>query len=420
MATIQKLSRDLLKRTSRGTRLFSVQSIKESPIGLNFTFSDTDKEIQQVVKKFTREEITPVAAQYDKTGEFPYEILKKAWSLGIINGTVPEHCGGLGYNVVTSCIIDQELAYGCTGISTAINSSGLSNAPLITAGTKELQKKYLGRMIEEPLVSAFCMTEPGTGSDAAGIKTRAEKKGDEWVINGQKMWITSGGVADWYYVLARTNDDPKASISKAFTGFIVERNTPGVTPGRKEWNMGQRASDTRGITFEDVRVPKENVVGEVGGAYKVIAKAFDYTRILVSAIATGLAERCLDEASKYAIERKTFGLPIYQHQAVAMMLADMAVGVELCRLSWMKGAWEYDQGVRNTYTAAIAKCFAGDMVNKIATDAVQVFGGNGYNSEYPVEKLMRDAKIFQIYEGTSQIQKLIISKSVIDKVKQSN
>ncbi|KAL3275512.1 hypothetical protein HHI36_020271 [Cryptolaemus montrouzieri] len=417
MATIQKLTRDLL-RSNWGTRLFSAQTTKDSPIGINFAFSDTDKEIQDVARKFSREEIIPVAAHYDKTGEYPYDLLKKAWSLGIINGTIPEHCGGLNNSSVTSCLIDEELAYGCTGIATAINSSGLGQAPLIISGTKEQQKKYLGRLIEEPLVSSFCLTEPGTGSDAAAIKTKAEKKGDEWVINGQKMWITNAGVANWYFVLARTDNDPKASIGKAFTGFIVERNTPGITPGRKEWNMGQRASDTRGITFEDVRVPKENVLGEVGGGFKIVMKTFDYTRPSVAASCTGLAQRCLDEASKYSTERKTFGVPICQHQAVAMMLADMAVAVELSRLSSLKSAWEYDMGLKNTYIASIAKYYAADMVNQVASNAVQIFGGNGYNSEYPVEKLMRDAKIFQIYEGTSQIQSLIISRCVIDRAKQ--
>lgn len=202
----------------------------------------------------------------------------------------------------------------------------------------------MGRLLEEPLVAAYCVTEPGAGSDVNGIRTRAEKKGDEYIINGQKMWITNGGVANWYFLLARTNPDPKAPASKAFTGFIVERETPGVTPGRKELNMGQRASDTRGITFEDVRVPKENVLIAEGAGFKIAMGTFDKTRPPVAAGAVGLAQRCLDEATKYSLERKAFGVPIAYHQAVAFMLADMAIGVETSRLAYYRAAWEVDQG----------------------------------------------------------------------------
>lgn len=274
--------------------------------------------------------------------------------------------------------------------------------------------------MEEPLVAAYGVTEPSAGSDVGGIKSRAVKKGDEYILNGQKMWITNGGVANWYFVLARTSDDPKAPASKAFTGFIVEREWAGVTPGRKEINMGQRASDTRGITFEDVRIPKENVLLGEGQGFKIAMGVFDKTRPPVAAGATGLAQRCLDESLKYSLERKTFGVPIAQHQAVQFMLADMAMGVELSRLAFWRAAWEIDQGRRNSYEASIAKCFAADTANKIASDAVQIFGGNGFNSEYPVEKLMRDAKIYQIYEGTSQIQRIIISRNMFERAKQMN
>ncbi|CAB3376228.1 Hypothetical predicted protein [Cloeon dipterum] len=229
------------------------------------------------------------------------------------------------------------------------------------------------------------------------------------------MWITNGGVANWYFLLARTNPDPKAPASKAFTGFIVEREFPGVTPGRKEINMGQRCSDTRGITFEDVRIPKENVLLGEGAGFKIAMGTFDKTRAPVAAGATGLAQRAFTEATKYALERKAFGVPIATHQAVAFMLAEMAIGVETSRLAWMRAAWEVDQGRRNSYYASIAKALAGDVANKCAADAVQIFGGNGFNSDYPVEKLMRDAKIYQIYEGTAQIQRLIISRQLIER-----
>ncbi|XP_022832328.1 probable medium-chain specific acyl-CoA dehydrogenase, mitochondrial isoform X3 [Spodoptera litura] len=388
--------------------------------GMCFELSEEQKALQDLARKFTREEIVPVAAQYDKTGEYPWPIVKKAWEIGLMNGHIPEHCGGMNMDVFDGCMVAEELAFGCTGIMTAMEASGLGQMPVIIAGNKEQQKKYLGRLVEEPIVAAYCVTEPGAGSDVAGVKTRAEKKGDEWIINGQKMWITNGGVANWYFVLARTNPDPKCPASKAFTGFIVERDWPGVTPGRKEQNMGQRASDTRGITFEDVRVPKENVLIEEGAGFKIAMGAFDKTRPPVAAGATGLAQRALTEATKYALERKTFGVPIARHQAVAFMLADMAIGVETARLAWMKAAWMADHGVRNTVLASVAKCHASEIANKAAADAVQIFGGNGFNTEYPVEKLMRDAKIYQIYEGTSQIQRLIISREIITNAMQTN
>jgi len=271
----------------------------------------------------------------------------------------------------------------------------------------------LGRLIEEFQICAYCVTEPSAGSDVAGIKTKAVKKGDHYVLNGQKMWITNGGVANWYFVLARSESDPKAPTNKAFTGFIVDRDTPGITVGRKELNMGQRASDTRGITFEDVVVPKENVLIEEGAGFKIAMGAFDLTRPPVAAGAVGLARRALDEATNYALERKTFGKRIIEHQSVAFILAEMAIGVELARMAYQRAAYEFDQGRRNTLYASIAKAYASDIANKNATDAVQIFGGNGFNTEYPVEKLMRDAKIFQIYEGTSQIQRVIISRELV-------
>ncbi|KAF7273477.1 medium-chain acyl-CoA dehydrogenase [Rhynchophorus ferrugineus] len=386
-------------------------------VGYNFELNETQREFQDTARKFAREEVIPLAPVLDKTGDYPWELLKKAHGLGLINCHIPEECGGLNMGVFDACIILEEIAYACTGIATALEGTSLGQTPVLLTGTPEQKKKYLGRLIEEPLVAAYCVTEPGAGSDVNGLKTRAEKKGDEYILNGQKMWITGGGVANWYFLLARTNPDPKCPANKAFTGFIVERDWPGVTPGRKEINMGQRASDTRGITFEDVRIPKENVLLGEGDGFKIAMQTFDKTRPPVACSATGLAQRCLDEASKYAIERKAFGTQIFNHQAVAFMLADMAIGVETGRLAWMKAAWETDHGIRNSYSAAVAKGYCADMANKCASDAVQVFGGNGFNSEYPVEKLMRDAKIFQIYEGTSQIQRLIISRHLMERAK---
>ncbi|EYC35292.1 hypothetical protein Y032_1083g3571 [Ancylostoma ceylanicum] len=265
-------------------------------------------------------------------------------------------------------------------------------------------------LASEPLIASYCVTEPGAGSDVSGVKTKAEQKGDEYILNGQKAWITGGGHAKWFFVLARSDPDPKTPAGKAFTAFVVDGDTPGIVRGKKEKNMGQRCADTRTITFEDVRVPKSNVLGSPGSGFKVAMSAFDMTRPGVAAGAVGLAWRALDESAKYALERKTFGTEIANHQAIQFMLADMAMNLELSRLATYKSAWDVDRKVRSSYYASIAKCFAADTANQAAANAVQIFGGNGFNSEYPVEKLMRDAKIYQIYEGTSQVIKRLHSR----------
>ncbi|CAK9803420.1 Probable medium-chain specific acyl-CoA dehydrogenase, mitochondrial [Anthophora plagiata] len=412
-------SRSVLKSVTyeKVVRAFSTKP--DYAARFSFELNDTQKEMQELARKFTKEEIIPVAAEYDTSGKYPWDIIKKAWSLGLLNKSIPQYCGGMEVGIFDGCLVGEEFAYGCTGIATAMEGSGLGQAPVIAYGTKEQHKKYLGRLLEEPLVAAYCVTEPSAGSDVAGIKTKAEKKGKEWIINGTKMWITNGGVANWYFLLTRTNPDPNTPVSKAFTAFIVERESEGVTPGRKEMNMGQRASDTRMITFEDVRVSEENVLGKEGEGFKIAMNTFDKTRPVVAASSVGLAQRALDEATKYAIERKTFNKTIAEHQAVAFMLADMSIGVETARLAWMKAAWAADQGLPTaTCLASIAKCYGGDVANKCATDAVQIFGGAGFNTEYPVEKLMRDAKIYQIYEGTAQIQRLIISRHLLNQAKQ--
>ncbi|XP_023223673.1 medium-chain specific acyl-CoA dehydrogenase, mitochondrial-like [Centruroides sculpturatus] len=387
--------------------------------GYNFQLTPEQEEYQQLARKFCREEIIPKAAHHDKTGEYPMDIIKKAWEVGLMNLSIPTKYGGAGLGCFDTCLIAEELAYGCTGIQTAMEANGLGQAPVILSGNEEQKKKYLGRMTAEPLICAYCVTEPGAGSDVAAIKTKAEKKGDKWILNGQKMWITNGGKANWYFVLARTDPDPKCPASKALTAFIVDADTPGLSHGRKEWNMGQRASDTRAVIFEDVAVPEENVLVGEGQGFKIAMAVFDKTRPPVASAAVGLAQRALDEATKYSMERKTFGKYLAEHQAIQFMLVEMTMGVETARLAWMRAAWMLERGERNTYWASIAKCLAGDVANKCATDAVQIFGGNGFNSEYPVEKLMRDAKIYQIYEGTAQIQRMIIAREYLKNAKQN-
>jgi acyl-CoA dehydrogenase len=379
---------------------------------IDFTFSDEQRQLQEMARKFTKEEITPRASHHDKTGDYPHEIIKKAWGIGLMNTHVPQDFGGLGLGVLEGCIITEELAYGCSGIATAMEANALASAPVIVAGSDELKKEFLGQLISEPLLAAYCVTEPGAGSDVVNIRTQAKKIGNEYVITGSKMWITNASVASWYFVLAVTDPTQK---HKGLTGFVVPAHTPGITVGKKEWNMGQRASDTRGITFDQVKIPEKYRLGQDGDGFKIAMSAFDHTRPTVSSAAVGIAKRALDESVQYASERKAFGQLIAGFQAISFMIADMAKDIEAARLLVQKAAWLIDHGQRNTKFAAFAKAFCADVVMRATIDAVQIFGGYGYSEEYPVEKLMRDAKIYQIYEGTSQIQRLIIAKEIFDR-----
>ena len=379
---------------------------------IDFSLTEEQQALQELARKFAREEMAPKAAHHDETGEFPREVAKKAWELGLMNTHVPPEYGGMGLGTLDGCIITEELAWGCTGIATAMEANALASAPVIVAGNEEQKKEFLGRLTSEPLFAAYGVTEPGAGSDVAGIRTKARKVGDEYVIDGSKAWITNGGVANWYFVLAYTDPEKK---HRGMSGFIVPADTPGITVGKKEWNLGQRASDTRGLTFEEVKVPAKYRLGNEGDGFRIAMSAFDHTRPPVASGAVGLAQRAMDESIKYAKERKTFGLPIAAYQAISFMIAEMAMGIEAGRHLVRLAAWAIDNGKKNTKYAAMAKAFCADMAMKVATDAVQVHGGYGYSHEYPVEKLMRDAKIYQIYEGTSQIQRLIICKEIFER-----
>jgi acyl-CoA dehydrogenase len=379
---------------------------------IDFSLSDEQKQLQELAREFTRKEIVPVAAEYDKKSEFPMEVCRKAWELGLMNVQIPETYGGPGLGVLEDCLIAEEFGVGCTGIGTSMMANMLAEGPLLVAGTEAQKKEFLGQMVEEFSFSAYAVTEPDAGSDVAGIKTTAKKVGSDYVINGQKMWITNAAQAKWFFVLTYT--DPKAAY-KGMTAFIVPANIPGLKIGKHEEKLGQRASDTRGISFEDVKVTEANRLGKEGDGWKIAMLAFDHSRPVVAAAAVGLAQGAMQHAIRYAAERKTFGVPIAQHQAVNFMIADMAMNIEAARLLVWKSAWKTDRGERNTLEAAYAKAFAADMAMKVATDAVQVFGGYGYSAEYPVEKMMRDAKIFQIYEGTSQIQRVIIARELFSK-----
>jgi acyl-CoA dehydrogenase len=377
---------------------------------IGFDLTEEQQQLKKLAHDFALNEIRPRASAYDESGEWPLEIIKKAWELGLMNTKIPMDCGGMELSVLDSAILEEEIGWGCTGIATALTANTLAQVPVIVAGTKEQQQKWLTPFVDAPLMCSYAVTEPGAGSDVGGGNTTAVRKGDKYIINGQKMWITGAGHASWFFVLAKTNAE---AGNRGMSGFIVPADAPGVTIGKKENNMGQRASDTRGITFEDVEISADNLLGEEGKGFMIAMKAFDYTRPLVAATCVGLGRAAMEHAIGYAKERKAFGRPIAAFQGISFMIADMASDIEAARLLVWKCASEIDHGRRNTLYAAYAKRFAADTCMRVATDAVQVFGGNGFNKEYPVEKLMRDAKIMQIYEGTSQIQRVIIGRELL-------
>ena len=379
-------------------------------MSFSIELSEDQIALRELAHEFAKNEIRPVAAHHDETGEYPWEVIRKAHELGLMNTHVEEAYGGLELSNLDGLLLAEELAWGCTGIGTALEANGLAQGPVILGASDALKRRYLEPMTEEAMMCAYAVTEPGAGSDVQGMKTTAVKHHDKYILNGNKMWITNAGVAEWYFVVALTDPDKKAR--GGMTAFIVEKDWDGVIVGKKEDNMGQRASDTRGLTFENVEVPEENVVGQVGDGWKLAMAAFDYTRPSVACAAVGLARAAMEHAAQYATERRAFGKPLASHQAVAFMIADMAMNIDAGRLLCWQAAALKDAGKRNTMQASMAKAFCADMAMKVATDAVQVFGGYGFNKEYPVEKLMRDAKIFQIYEGTSQIQRLIISREM--------
>ncbi|RIK42882.1 MAG: acyl-CoA dehydrogenase [Chloroflexi bacterium] len=377
--------------------------------GLQFELSGDLEMLRDLARDFTRKEIIPKAEYYDRSGEWPWEIFHKARKAGLVNLNIPEAYGGMGASVLEECIVAEEMAYGCSGIETALLLNQLGALPIILAGTEAQKERYLPQLTEEGKVISYCVTEPDAGSDVAGIKSTAVKKGDVYVLNGSKTWITDGPVASLFIVFAKT--DPDAG-HKGMSCFVVERDFPGLSTSQPLEKMGQHAAQTCQVFFENVEVPAENLLGNEGDGFLIAMKVFDRSRPPVAAAATGVARRALDEAVKYAGERTTFGRPIRDHQGLGFILADMKIRVEAARALAWKAAWLVDQGRRNTLEAAIAKAFCADAAMQNATDAVQVFGGNGYSREYPVEKLMRDAKIYQIYEGTTQIQKMIILREL--------
>ncbi|RTR30721.1 acyl-CoA dehydrogenase family protein [Deinococcus radiophilus] len=377
---------------------------------IDFSLTDEQKQLQQLARDFARKEIMPIAEEYDRREEMPWQVVEKAHQVGLLNVAIPEHAGGLGLGMVDECIIGEELAYGCMGIFTILMASELGITPILVGGTEEQQQRFLGPLVEKPALAAFALSEPNNGSDAAGMHTTAVLDGDEWVINGTKMWISNGGEAAVTVVFATTE---RGGGHKATVALVVPKDAPGFTYNKIKHKMGQRASLTSELVFENVRVPKENQLGGLGDGFKIAMKTLDKTRIPVAAGSVGVARRALDESVKYSKEREAFGKPISSFQALQFKMADMAMGIETGRLMYLKAAWLVDQGLPHGYESAIAKAYCSDMAFDAANEAIQIHGGYGYVGEYPVEKLLRDVKLNQIYEGTNEIQRVVISRALL-------
>ncbi|MBR79225.1 MAG: acyl-CoA dehydrogenase [Euryarchaeota archaeon] len=376
---------------------------------VDFRLSEEQQMIRDMAREFCDEEVLPYAEEWDREGTYPLEAIYKAHELGLLNVTIPEKYGGQGMSSMDEVIICEEISRGDPGFGTASYHTMLACLPILTGGTEEQKTEYFGRVVDGKL-AAYCVTEPDAGSDVQSLKTEAVKDGDEYVINGSKAWISGAGYADWFFVLAYTD---KSAGYGGLSGFIVDADTSGIKLGKKEENMGQRCSDTRGVSFSDVRVPEANLIGRVeNGGWMNAMKAFDHSRPAVAAAALGNARGAMEEAWAYAKERKTFGKPISKHQSISFMLADMATKIEAARLLTYSAASAIDSGERATLKAAHAKRFAADIGMEVTTDAVQILGGYGYSEEYPVARRMRGAKIYQIFEGTSQIQRLIIGREL--------
>ncbi|MCD0158849.1 acyl-CoA dehydrogenase family protein [Deinococcus sp. 6GRE01] len=377
---------------------------------MDFTLNDEQRQLQQLARDFTRKEIMPIASEYDQKEELPWQVVEKAFEVGLLNPSIPEHAGGLGLGMFDECLIGEELAYGCMGIYTVLMASELGIAPVLIGGTEEQQKRFLTPLTEKAGLAAFALSEPNNGSDAASMHTTAVLDGDEWVLNGTKMWISNGGLAEFTVVFATTD---RQGGHRATVALVVPKDAPGFSYNKIKHKMGQRASLTSELVFENVRVPRENQLGGLGDGFKIAMKTLDKTRIPVAAGSVGIARRAMEESVKYSKERTAFGKPIAELQAIQFKLAEMAMGIETGRLMYQKAAWLVDQGQPHGFESAIAKAYCSEMAFNAANEGIQVHGGYGYVGEYPVEKLLRDVKLNMIYEGTNEIQRVVISRHLL-------
>ena len=376
---------------------------------LDFSLSPELLALQEKAHDFALNVMRPVARYYDDTAEWATPVYNKAWDEGYLQALVPKEYGGPGKNQIQEAIVCEEMAWGCAGLYTSIMANGLAITPILIAGSDEQKKKWLTKLTEGPIFAAFSLSEPEAGSDAGGMTCRAELKGDKYIINGTKCYCTNGGYADFYTLFASTNPDKGA---RGTSCIVVPRDTPGLRVGKAMDKMGQRASNQVEVHYENAEVPAENILGREGMGFIIAMKTLDQTRAAVAAGGVGVARAAFEIALEYAKTRIQFGKPIIANQAISFMLADMAKKIEASRLLTWQAAWMTDNKIKNSKQSAIAKTFATDTAMEVTTDAVQILGGNGYSKDYLVEKCMRDAKLLQIYEGTNQIQRLVIAKEI--------
>jgi acyl-CoA dehydrogenase len=379
---------------------------------VSFDLSEDQRSLRELAHEFAEKEIRPRAAEYDEHQTHPADVIEKAHALGLMNLHLPADLGGPELGLLDGAVITEELCWGCSGIATSLMANGLGAGPVIAAGTDEQKRTWLAPLLDAPVLCSFGLTEPDAGSDVARLKTTAERRGDEYVLNGSKTFITNAGHAAWTVVFAKT--DP-AQGHRGISAFVVPMDTPGVTIEKHLDKMGQRASETSAFALSDVVVPAANRLGEEGEGFKIAMMTLDGTRPATAIGAVGVARAAFELASEYSKERVTFDQPIAMHQGVSFLIADMATKIEAARLLTWQAAWMLDNGWgrKATLYSSMAKRFAADTAMEVTTDAVQIFGGYGYIKEYPVEKLMRDAKLYQIYEGTSQIQRLVIARETL-------
>ena len=380
-------------------------------MSIDYLLTEEQRMIKDLCHQIAEEKIKPVAAKYDESGDFAWDIVKVLADADIFSVPYPVEYGGMGGGVFELALVTEALSWGCGGIALAFGGTSLGAFPILLFGNEEQKQKYIPPIARGEKLAAFAITEADAGSDAARIRTTAVKDGDHYVLNGTKQWITNGGEAEVYTVIVLTDKDKGARGASA---FIVDKGTPGVSFGKKENKLGIRASATREVIFDDARVPAENLLSREGMGFIVAMRTFDHARPGVAAQAVGIAQRALDEATHYARVRKQFGHPIASFQGVQFMLADMAIAVEGARALVYAAARMIDSGAKNVAKAsAICKTFASDACVKVCIDAVQIFGGYGYMKEYPVEKLLRDSKITQIYEGSNEIQRNVIAANLL-------
>ena len=381
---------------------------------IDFDLTEEQKALQEMAQEFAKKEMRPNAAKYDKGDEWPEEIMQAAFKAGFFSCEIPEEYGGIGLGHMDTAIISEELSWGCAGMFTTIMATSLAFTPVILFGTDEHKRKYLTPFTKKLGYAAFCLTEREAGSDAGALKTKAIKKGDEYIINGSKCFITNGGISDLYVVFALTNPEKGA---RGMSAFIVPRDTPGLSIGKEEDKMGHRASNTTEVFFEDVRIPAENLLVKEGMGFVIAMKTLDQTRASVGAAGVGVARAALEHVIDYTKTRVQFGKPIALLQNTAFEIAKMATKVNAARHLVWHAAWLLDEGKSSGKESAMAKCFGSDTAMQVSVDALQLFGGYGYMKDYPMEKLVRDAKLLQIYEGTNQVQNLVISREVIGSIK---